>query len=80
LAGYLLYLTAGLLSLADILSTTARACFPHKEAGMGRHAFSDFMEEAVTVLFLTLGPALGAAIALIWLVGLIYGTFAVLFR
>lgn len=47
---------------------------------MNRQAVSNFLEEAVTVFFLTAGPALGAVIALAWLIGLIYGTLTVLLR
>ena len=47
---------------------------------MSRQAVSNFLEEAVTVFFLTVGPALGAVIALVWLIALIYVTFAVLIR
>lgn len=51
-----------------------------REATVQRHAVSDFFQEAVTVFFLTAGPALGAAIALAWLIGLIYGTITALLR
>jgi hypothetical protein len=47
---------------------------------MTRNAVSNFLEEAITVFFLTAGPALGAIIAIVFLVGLVYGTIAVLFR
>ena len=47
---------------------------------MNRHAVSEFVEEAVTIFFLLAGPLLGAAIALTWLGGLIYGTLTVFFR
>jgi hypothetical protein len=47
---------------------------------MNRQATYDALQELVTVTFLTAGPALGAAIALAWLLGLALGLFAVLTR
>ena len=47
---------------------------------MNRQAVLDTLQEFVTVFFLTAGPALGAAIALAWLVGLAWGLVAVLAR
>jgi hypothetical protein len=47
---------------------------------MSRNGVLNFMEEAVTVFFLTAGPALGAIIAIVFLIGLIYGTITVLLR
>jgi hypothetical protein len=47
---------------------------------MSRQAVSSFLQEAITVFFLTAGPALGAAIAIAWLVGVIYGTIKALLR
>jgi hypothetical protein len=47
---------------------------------MSRQGVFNFLEEAVTVFFMTAGPVLGAVIALVFLVGLIYGTFYILFR
>lgn len=47
---------------------------------MKRLAVLDALEEVLVVFFLTGGPALGAAIVLSWLVGLILGLLAVAFR
>ena len=47
---------------------------------MNRQEAYDALQEFVTVTFLTAGPALGAAIAAAWLVGLVLGLFAVLTR
>ncbi|MFB3921875.1 MAG: hypothetical protein ACE145_09145 [Terriglobia bacterium] len=47
---------------------------------MNRQAVYDTLQELVTVTFLSAGPALGAAIALAWLIGLTLGLFAVLTR
>lgn len=47
---------------------------------MTRQAVYDTWEEVVTIVFLTAGPALGAAIAVAWLVGLVVGLIAVLTR
>ncbi len=47
---------------------------------MTKQAFLDSLQELVTLFFLAAGPALGAAIALAWLVGLVLGLFAVLTR
>jgi len=47
---------------------------------MDRQAVFDTLQEFVTVTFLTAGPALGAAIAVAWLVGLVLGLFAVVTR
>jgi len=45
-----------------------------------KQAISGALEEFVTIFFLAAGPALGAAIAVAWLVGLVLGLFAVLTR
>jgi flagellar biosynthesis protein FliQ len=47
---------------------------------MTKQAVYDALQEFVTVTFLAAGPALGAAIAVAWLVGLTLGLFAVLTR
>ena len=47
---------------------------------MSRQGVFNFLEEAVTVFFMTAGPVLGAIIALAFLVGLAYGTFYIIFR
>lgn len=47
---------------------------------MNRQAALDTLQEVVTIFFLTAGPALGAAIAVAWVVGLVLGLFAVLTR
>ena len=47
---------------------------------MNRQAVYDTLQELVTVTFLSAGPALGAAIAVAWLIGLTLGIFAVLTR
>jgi len=47
---------------------------------MNRQAVLDTLQEAVTVFFLAAGPALGAAIAVAWLAGLVLGLFALLTR
>ena len=47
---------------------------------MDRQAVYDTLQEFLTVTFLTAGPALGAAIAVGWLVGLVLGLIAVLTR
>jgi len=47
---------------------------------MNSQAVLDTLQEMVTVFFLAAGPALGAAIALAWVTGLILGLFAVLTR
>jgi hypothetical protein len=47
---------------------------------MGKLAVLDRLQEYVTVFFLAAGPALGAAIAIAWVIGLILGVFAVLTR
>ncbi len=46
---------------------------------MSRQGVFNFLEEAVTVFFLTAGPVLGGVIALVFLISLIYGTFYILF-
>ncbi len=50
------------------------------EADVKKRAISGALEEFVTIFFLAAGPALGAAIAVAWLVGLVLGLFAVLTR
>jgi hypothetical protein len=47
---------------------------------MNRQAVSDYLQEAVTVFFLTAGPALGAIMAIVFLIGLVYGTITILLR
>jgi hypothetical protein len=47
---------------------------------MNKQAVLNYLEEFVTVFFLAAGPALGAVIALVWLVGLVLGLIAVLTR
>jgi flagellar biosynthesis protein FliQ len=47
---------------------------------MTRQAVVDALQEFVTIFFLAAGPALGAAIAVAWLIGLVLGLFAVLTR
>ena len=47
---------------------------------MNRQAVLDSLQEFLTVFFLTAGPALGAAVALAWLVGLVWGLIALLTR
>ena len=41
---------------------------------------ADSLNEAVVVVFFSLGPALGAAIFLIWFGGLMWGLFSSFFR
>ena len=50
------------------------------EVSMNRQGILNTLEEAVSVVFLAAGPALGAAIALTWVLGLALGLFAVLTR
>jgi hypothetical protein len=50
------------------------------EAEVKKQAVSKGLEEFITIFFLAAGPALGAAIALAWLVGLVLGLIAVLTR
>lgn len=64
----------------DKLSLSHRRTSPAEEFAMNRQAVYDTLQEFVTVFFLAAGPALGAAIAAAWLVGLILGLFAVLTR
>jgi hypothetical protein len=47
---------------------------------MSRQGVLDYLQEAVTVFFLTVGPVLGAIIAAVFIIGLIYGTITILFR
>ena len=47
---------------------------------MTREALYDTLQEVVPVVFLCAGPALGAAIAVAWLVGLVLGLFALITR
>jgi len=53
---------------------------PLPEAGMNKQAVLENLQELVTLFFLAAGPALGAAIAVAWLVGLVLGLFAVITR
>jgi hypothetical protein len=53
---------------------------PAAEIGVKKQGIPGVLEEFVTIFFLAAGPALGAAIALVWLVGLVLGLFAVLTR
>lgn len=64
----------------DKLSLTQRCPSPTEEYAMNRQAVYDTLQEFLTVFFLAAGPALGAAIAVAWLVGLALGLFAVLTR
>ena len=50
------------------------------EVGMNRQGILNALEEVVSIFFLAAGPALGAAIAFAWLLGLVLGLFAVLTR
>jgi hypothetical protein len=50
------------------------------EAEVKKQAVSKGLEEFITIFFLAAGPALGAAIAVAWLVGLVLGLVAVLTR
>jgi type III secretory pathway component EscS len=47
---------------------------------MNKQAIFEDLQELVTLFFLTAGPALGALIAVAWLVGLVLGLFAVVTR
>jgi hypothetical protein len=47
---------------------------------MPKQASLDKLQGAVTVFFLGAGPALGAAIALAWVIGLFLGLYAVITR
>ena len=47
---------------------------------MNRQGILNTLEEAVSIFFLAAGPALGAAIAFAWVLGLVLGLFAVLTR
>lgn len=47
---------------------------------MNKQVVIERLEEFLIVVFLSFGPALGAAVASIWLVGLIWGLMAVLGR
>ena len=47
---------------------------------MPKHSIAETLQEIVTLFFLSAGPALGAAIALAWLVGLALGLFALITR
>ena len=47
---------------------------------MPRQAIANTLQEIVTLFFLSAGPALGAAIALAWVVGLVLGLIAVITR
>ena len=47
---------------------------------MNRQGILNTLEEAVSVFFLSAGPALGVAIAAAWVLGLALGLFAVLTR
>ena len=45
-----------------------------------KQTITDKIQEAVTVFFLAAGPALGAAVAIVWIVGLVMGLVAVATR
>jgi hypothetical protein len=62
------------------LSLFHRCPSPTEEFAMNRQAVYDTLQEFVTVFFLAAGPALGAAIAVAWLAGLVLGLIAVLTR
>jgi len=47
---------------------------------MGKQGALDILQEVISIFFLAAGPALGAAIAVAWLGGLILGLVAVLTR
>lgn len=47
---------------------------------MNKVSVLSWLEEFITIAFLSAGPVLGAAIAIAWLVGLGLGLFAVLTR
>jgi len=47
---------------------------------MKKEAVLDALQELVTLVFLTAGPALGATIAIVWLVGLVLGIIALVTR
>ena len=47
---------------------------------MKKHGVLNALQEFVTLGFLTAGPALGATIAVVWLVGLVLGIFALITR
>ena len=47
---------------------------------MNRQGILNTLEQGVSIFFLAAGPALGAAIALAWVLGLVLGLFAVLTR
>ena len=53
---------------------------PVAEAEVKKQGISGALEEFVTIFFLAAGPALGAAIAIAWLAGLVLGLIAVLTR
>jgi hypothetical protein len=44
---------------------------------MNKQAVFEDLQELVTLFFLAAGPALGALIAVAWLLGLVLGLFAV---
>ena len=50
------------------------------EGTMKKQAVLEALQEFVTVGFLTAGPALGATIAIVWLVGLVLGIVALVTR
>jgi hypothetical protein len=62
------------------LSPSSLCPLPLLEAGMSKQAALENLPELVTLFFLTAGLALGAAIALAWLMGLMRGFFAVITR
>lgn len=62
------------------MSPQSPLVLPLLEAGMNKQAVVEDLQELVTLFFLTAGPALGAAIAVAWLVGLGLGLFAVVTR
>jgi hypothetical protein len=47
---------------------------------MNKQAVFEDLQELVTLFFLAAGPALGALIAVTWLIGLALGLFAVITR
>jgi hypothetical protein len=62
--------------MAGLLTTPVLSTAGGHTGGLGSkdaRSTSDILNEFVVVLFLTAGPALGAAIFLTWLGGLVWG-------
>ena len=47
---------------------------------MSKQAVLNHLDEVLTLVFLSVGPALGAVIAIVWLVGCVLGLVAALGR